>query len=195
MLHRQYEEIGAKHPVPRWAGAALGWGARAGRGMPGVIARRSSWRSNLLPVALRPRRFMQGTSGGMWWLFVAIAAHAAGYLGAEERKRVLGLLERKRQAGGREEASVLDELSRWRWAEHDVDGAIDLAKQAIAADPTWPYGYLTAAFYGSRSGRLDPLPLLIDAVRADPVCRPHIESQFADRPELLAAFRCAVSPS
>lgn len=130
-----------------------------------------------------------------WWFFVARAARCARKLGPEERRRVIDLLPSAVDPGGREQAILFDEMSRWRWKENDATGAMELSKQAIQADPTWPHAYVTLAFYAHRTGRLDPLPFLIDAVRADPEVRYHIESEFEASPDLLAALRDAVQPS
>jgi hypothetical protein len=211
VLHRDHQEIGAKYPIPAWVRAGvpvfriLLWPFRRwlGRSIAGRVGRvgrleehgklREAFELALAsaPMCLRQRLVPFGS----WWIFVASAARCASELGPEERRRVIDMLPSAPEPGGVEQATLFDEMSRWRWQENDVPGAIELAKQAIQADPTWPYAYVTLAFYAQRSGRLDPLPFLIDAVRADPEVRHHIESQFEDCPELLTALGSAVRPS
>jgi len=158
-----------------------------------------------IPLCLKPhgRVFFSRSLGASldqmnswyWWFFLGRAARCARKLGPEERRRVIDVLPSAPEPGGKEQAMLFDEMSRWRWKENDATGAMELSKQAIQADPTWPYAYVTMAFYAHRTGRLDPLPLLIDAVRADPEVRHHIESEFEESPDLLAALRSAAQPS
>jgi len=64
------------------------------------------------------------------------------------------------------------------------------ARRAIAADTTWPYGYITLAWYGLVTGKFDPLPILREAVRVSPGAREEIRTNadFARFPELMAVL-------
>jgi hypothetical protein len=76
-----------------------------------------------------------------WWVFLEHAARSANELGDDERRRVAARLGDAPGPGGMLEAHCLDLLSRWRWRAHDADGAIDLARRAVLADPTRPDGH------------------------------------------------------
>ena len=222
LTHLDEQELDAKYPLPRWFGLAAPvvrallrpfrrWLGGSIAGRVGRVERleaqgavRDAFELALAsaPLCFAPARIPFLPPAGtkqlhdfQWWLFIATAARCARSLGADERRRLIDQLPSAPDPGGVMQARVLEELSRWRWREGDRRGAIDLVRQAVDADPTWPYARVTLAFYAKRSGLEDPLPALIDAVRADPLCLAHIESSFEDSPELIAALRGAVQPS
>jgi hypothetical protein len=125
-----------------------------------------------------------------WWNLFECYSRSATELGEEERREVVSALARAPVAGGICEARCLDIFSRWRWTAGDQAGAIDFARRAVAADPTWPYGHITVAWYGLTTGSFDPLPSLREAVRASPVSLVEIRTNrdFANAPGLIAAL-------
>jgi hypothetical protein len=125
---------------------------------------------------------------GRFWILVAQAALLADT--DERRVRVAELLKTAPGPGGLSEARTLDEISRWRWQSGHAAGAIQTARAAVAADPTWPHSHLTLAFYLHVSNLGDPVASLVDAVRADEEAWPLVEKNFG--PELTAAVRAAM---
>jgi hypothetical protein len=125
-----------------------------------------------------------------WWSFMKFAAQSASELGDTERQAVLARLGSAPEPGGLEEAHTLHIVSRWRWQSGARDGAIEFARRAVLADPTWPQGHILLAWYGLVSGKFDPLPRLREAVRVSPSCLEQIRAntEFAKFPELLAAL-------
>jgi len=194
--YRERQELDGKYPIPAWLRFVTAvmrpllwpfrkwvWRTRVGRiGRVGWLEGEGRFREAFdlalesASLSLRPLR----------------TARCAGNLGAVEQQRVIDLLASAPAPGGLARAEVLEQMSRWRWRDGDAAGAIDLARQALGADPTWPYGRITLAFYGLKSGLADPLPPLIEAVRSDPEALRHIESSFKESPELLTALRKAI---
>ena len=82
-------------------------------------------------------------------------------------------------------------LFAWRWAAGDKDGAIELARRVVLADPTWPSGHIALAWYGLITGKFDPLPKLREAVRLAPdsLATIRASAEFARFPDLIAALR------
>jgi hypothetical protein len=125
-----------------------------------------------------------------WWNFIEGAARSATELGDDERRQVLERVASAREPGGFIEARCLEMFSRWRWRAGDADGAVDLSRRAVLADPTWPQGHIAVAWYGLVTGKFDPLPRLREAVRVSPSSLAEIRAnlEFARFPELLAAL-------
>jgi hypothetical protein len=125
-----------------------------------------------------------------WWIFMECAARSATQLGENERQQVLARLTRAPEHGGLLEAQCLVSFSSWRWALSDQDGALEFARRAVLADPTWAPGRITLAFYGLVTGKFDPLPMLREAVRLAPDSLETIRADptFARFPDLIAAL-------
>ena len=125
-----------------------------------------------------------------WWVFMEAAARAATELGESERDQVLTRLDAAPEPGGVMEARCLETFSRWKWKSSDRDGAIEFARRAALADPTYAEGHLLVAWYGLITGKFDPLPSLRRAVRASPTSLEDIRANkdFARFPELLASL-------
>jgi hypothetical protein len=128
-----------------------------------------------------------------WWIFMESAARSATALGAHERKQVLERLSGAPEPGGLVEAECLETFSRWRWAAGDKDGALEFARRAVLADPTWPTGHIALAWYGLVTGKFDPLPRLREAVHLAPDSLATIRAnpEFARFPEMIAALGAA----
>jgi len=126
--------------------------------------------------------------GVLWWAFLHSAATAAAKLGRPEREQVETLLASPPEPGGIREAECLDLVARWRWQAGDGDGALDLARRSVLADPTWPSGHVLLAWLGLVTGKLDPLPVLREAVRLSPATLATIraDSQFSKHPHVIA---------
>jgi hypothetical protein len=123
--------------------------------------------------------------------FWVLAAQAALLADTDERRvRVAELVKTAPGPGGLSEARTLDEISRWRWQAGHASGAIQTARAAVAADPSWPHSHLTLAFYLNEAKLGDPVPVLVEAVRADEEAWPLVEKNFA--PELAAAVRAVL---
>ena len=120
-----------------------------------------------------------------FWLLLTHAAQLAESV--EEQLQVLENLSRAPAPGAWREAAVLEEISRWPWRRGDATHAVQIARDAVRADPAWPWAHVTLAFYLQQSKLGDPLPELAQAVRADPECLPEIEKQFG--PELASSSR------
>ena len=125
---------------------------------------------------LERKGYLAVMNGWNFWSFVASAADVAET--SEERHHVLELIGRAPEPGGLYEASTLERVFRWRWSAGNAAGAVETAREAVVADPTSPWEYLTLAFYLLHSKLGDPLPVLADAVRADPAISPEIEKRF-----------------
>jgi hypothetical protein len=125
-----------------------------------------------------------------WWIFMESAARSADELGEDERQQVVTRMTKAPAPGGMYEAHCLDTLSRWRWRARDADGAIDLARRAVLADPTRPDGHMLLAWYGLITGKFDPLPQLREALRLSPSAIEQIRANadFARFPDLIAAL-------
>jgi hypothetical protein len=125
-----------------------------------------------------------------WWNFIEIAARSATELGDNERQQVLARVASPPEPGGLIEARCLEMFSRWRWKAGDADGAVDLSRRAVLADPTWPTGHITLAWYGLLTGKFDPLPRLREALRISPSLLAAIRAnpEFARFPELITAL-------
>jgi hypothetical protein len=125
-----------------------------------------------------------------WWISMECAARSATHLGDHEREQVVARLSRAPEPGGLTEAQCLDTLSRWRWTAGDIEGAIELARRTVLADPTWPAGHIALAWYGLITGKFDPLPRLREAVRLTPDSLAAIRGnpEFARFPDLIAAL-------
>ncbi len=136
------------------------------------------------------RGFWKEMAELFWWQLFECYARSATELGEEERQEVVARLARAPVPGGVCEARCLDTFSRWRWKAGDPAAAIDFARRAVAADATWPDGYITLAWYGLSTGSFDPLPTLRDVVRASPESLAEIRANpdFARVPGLLAAL-------
>jgi hypothetical protein len=136
-----------------------------------------------------------------WWIFMERAAECATHLGDRERHEVLARLSRAPEAGGLNEAQCLETFSRWRWRAGDRGGAVEFARGAVLADPSWPAGHIALAWYGLITGEFDPLPRLREAIRLAPdslathprkcricaISRPHRGSRKTSR-------QCALTP-
>ena len=131
-----------------------------------------------------------------WWTFIESAAVAATELGEGERQQVIARLASAPEPGGMMEARCLEIFSRWRWKAGDRDGAIEFARRAALADPTYAEGHLLLAWYGLMTGKFDPLPSLRRAVQASSASLEDIRANkdFARFPELLAALEKDTSP-
>jgi hypothetical protein len=125
-----------------------------------------------------------------WWIFLESAARSATELGGDERQQVLARISSAPEPGGLLEAQCLETFSRWRWTAGDADGAVELSRRAVQADPTWPPGHITLAWYGLTTGKFDPLPSLREALRVSPTSLAEIRTNpdFARFPELIAAL-------
>ena len=136
------------------------------------------------------RGFFKDLRELQWWNLFECYSRSATELGEEQRREVLAGLARAPVPGGICEARCLDTFSRWKWTAGDQAGAIDFARRAVAADATWPDGYITLAWYGLVTGSFDPVPPLRDAVRASPESLAEIRAnpEFARVPGLIAAL-------
>lgn len=125
-----------------------------------------------------------------WWIFLELAARSATELGDDERQEVFARMSSAPEPGGIQEAQCLETFSRWRWRAGDADGAVELSRRAVLADPTWPHGHITLAWYGLTTGKFDPLPRLREAIRVSPASLARIRTnpEFARFPELIAAL-------
>ena len=125
-----------------------------------------------------------------WWIFLESAARSATELGDDERQQVLARISSAPEPGGLVEAQCLEMFSRWRCSAGDADGALELSRRAVQADPTWPNGHITLAWHGLTTGKLDPLPSLREALRVSPASLAEIRSNadFARFPELIASL-------
>jgi hypothetical protein len=135
-------------------------------------------------------RASSGMHTGLWWIYMECAVQSASELGDSEQQAVLARLGEAPEPGGMAEAHTLAIVSRWRWKAGERDGAIEFARRAVLADPTWPQGHILLAWYGLVSGNFDPLPRLCEAVRVSPSCLDEIRDnqEFAKFPELIAAL-------
>jgi hypothetical protein len=127
----------------------------------------------------------------LWWSFMHCAVRAAAHLGDDERNQVDALLESPPFAGGMREAECLDVVARWRWEGGDREGALDLARRAVLADPTWPFARVLLAWFGLVTGQLDPTEPLLEAVRLAPATLATIEADpvFSKHPQLIESLR------
>jgi hypothetical protein len=168
-------------PLPfarRWiAGTISNRYGRAGR------LRDEGKRQEAFDLAVQTTRYCLGGTGFraaanrlFFWLLMTHASELVDCF--EQQQQVLELLLRAPGPGGIQEATVLDEISRWSWRRGEAAQAVEVARTAVKAAPEWSWGHLTLAFYLQHSKLGDPLPVLIDAVRADPACIPDIENQF-----------------
>jgi hypothetical protein len=126
----------------------------------------------------------------LWWSFVHCAATAAAQLGDREREQVAGLVDAPPEPGGIREAECLEMRARWRWKAGDREGALELARRTVVADPTWPWGHVQLAWFGLVTGKLDPLPALREAVRLsrDTLASIRTDPEFSKHPPLIAAL-------
>jgi hypothetical protein len=143
-------------------------------------------------LAVRTIPHCLGTSGWrananrlFFWLLLTHAAELVDTF--EHQQQVLEFLPLAPGPGGAQEATVLEEISRWPWRRGEAAEAVKLARAAVKADPKWPWAHLTLAFYLHESKLGDPVPVLAEAVRADPACRPEIEKRFGAK--MAAAVR------
>ncbi|HEX4386113.1 MAG TPA: hypothetical protein VH083_24310, partial [Myxococcales bacterium] len=111
-----------------------------------------------------------------FWLLLTHAAQLVDSF--EDQLEVLEALATTPGPGASQEAAVLEEISRWPWRRGDAVQAVQIARDAVNADPAWPWAHVTLAFYLKTAELGDPLPELTLAVRADPACLPEIEKQF-----------------
>ena len=116
------------------------------------------------------------TNRTFFWLLLTHAAQLVDSF--EDQLLVLESLATTPGPGGSQEAAVLEEISRWPWRRGDATQAVQIARDAVKADPAWPWAHVTLAFYLQRAELGDPLPELTLAVHADPGCLPEIEKQF-----------------
>jgi hypothetical protein len=124
------------------------------------------------------------------WAFWRMLLNAVQLAGTDEQRRQLfPFIDGLPVSVGLQPAQVYEAYSRWYW-QTDPAEAIRVAETAIDADPTWPESYLTMAFYLLHSKLGDPLPVLADAVRADPTIWPEVEKRFGA--EMASAVRKAV---
>jgi hypothetical protein len=124
------------------------------------------------------------------WAFWGLLLHAVQLAKThEQRCRLVPFIEPLPVQVGLQQAQYYDSLSRWHWPKNPAN-AIEIAEAAIEADPSWPESYLTLAFYLLHSKLGDPLPVLADAVRADPEIWPEIEQRFGA--EIASAVRAIV---
>jgi len=137
-----------------------------------------------------PRSFYRlvGVDTYLWWSFAHRAAEAAARLGDREREQVEVLVDAPPEPGGMLEAECLEIRARWRWKAGDRDGALDLARRTVFADPTWPSGHVLLAWLGVVTGKLDPVPTLREAVRLSPATLATIRAnpQFSKHPQVIA---------
>jgi hypothetical protein len=117
-------------------------------------------------------------------------------LGENERDQVLARLDSAPEPSGVMEARCLETFSRWKWKSSDRDGALELARRAALADPSYAEGHVLLAWYGLITGKFDPLPSLRRAVQASPESLDDIRANkdFARFPELLASLEKNASP-
>jgi hypothetical protein len=141
-----------------------------------------------IPYCLGGAGWRKGVNRRLFWLLLTHAVELVD--GFDQQRQVFELLLRPPGAGGAQEATVLEQVSRWYWRAGKNLQAIEVARAAVAADRGWPWAQLTLAFYLQQSKLGDPLRVIIGAVRADPSCWPEIEERFG--PELAAAVRAAV---
>jgi hypothetical protein len=122
-----------------------------------------------------------------WWTFLDLAFREAGELGDEERARVIELLETAHSPGGVYAAWCLQRAAEWRRRSGDVEAVVALARRAVLADSSWPYGHIYLGWLGLVTGRFDPLPHLRDVVRFEPSSVETIRSTraFQEAPGLL----------
>lgn len=125
-----------------------------------------------------------------WWMFLNSAARAASELGSKEQAGVEARLAAAPQPGGAVEAAILGLIARWRWKAGDRAGALERAQRAVQADPTSADSRILLAWLGQQSGKLDPLPLLREAVRLSPTALGAIRAipEFAAAAGLVAAL-------
>jgi hypothetical protein len=125
-----------------------------------------------------------------WWNFMECSARSATHLGDHERQQVLARFSGSPEPGGLSEAQCLETFARWRWTAGDKEGAIEFARRAVLADPTWPAGQILLAWYGLITGQFDPLPRLREAIRLAPDSLAAIRAnpEFARFPDLIAAL-------
>jgi hypothetical protein len=140
-------------------------------------------RSEAFDLAMRTIPYCSGGTGFradmhrlFFWLLMTHAAELVDSL--EQQEQVLQMLQRAPGPGKQQEAAVLEEVSRWPWRRGEGAKAVELARAAVKADPSWPWAQLTLAFYLRESKLGDPLPVLAGALHADPACLPEIEKRF-----------------
>lgn len=133
-----------------------------------------------------------------WWMFLDLAAREAEHLGEAERAHVVELLEAAPTPGGMVAAWCMARIAGWRWTSRDRDGAITMARRAIAADPSWPHSHILLGLFGLLSGRFDPLPHLREALAVDASCAESIRTNraFVQAPGLMRSlgFRASGGP-
>jgi hypothetical protein len=126
-----------------------------------------------------------------FWLLLTHAAQLVESF--EDQLQVLESLASTPGPGGSQEAAVLEEISRWPWRRGDANHAVQIARDAVKADPAWPWAHVTLAFYLQRAKLGDPIPELTLAVHADPACLPEIEKQFGAEMASSPALRAFVA--
>jgi len=124
------------------------------------------------------------------WSFLEDAVLEAEYVGVEAQDEVAPLVENARAPSGMHAASCLWRISLWRWRAQKQEEAVRLARLAVVADPSWPYGHVLLGWYGLMTRAFDGLPHLREALRVEPSCSGYILNiaEFVKEPRLLGAL-------